>query len=510
MTTTTSATTTSRMSPMTTTEGTRRRPVRTTVRTRVLAAVLVLAALGMAVSGATAYLLQRERVDELIDTNLARNLDEFRALALDGIDPSTGEPFTTTSGLLYTALERNVPARNEGMLAIVDERVTWVAARTVQVRPEDDAELVAAATNTQGTQTTLLRTLRTDLTTYRYLAVPVKVRGDASEGVLLLAFDRPAEHAELVRTYRTYALVALTSLVVLGVVAWVVAGRLLRPIRLLRETSQRITDSDLSERIPVTGNDDLSELARTSNAMLDRLERAFTAQRRLLDDAGHELRTPLTIVRGHLELLDPADPAEVAATRALVIDEVDRMHGLVDDLVVLATVDRPDFVRPQPSDVGRLTDEVLEKARTLGPQRWVVTARADVEAELDERRLTQAWLQLAANAAKFAPADTPVRLASTLVGTASGPAIQLTVEDEGPGVPPVDAERVFERFARSRVGRGVEGSGLGLPIVAAIAAAHGGTAWVDSPTDRPGSDGPGSLFVIQIPVTSVVDPEEPS
>ena len=82
--------------------------------------------------------------------------------------------------------------------------------------------------------------------------------------------------------------------------------------------------------------------------MLDRLENAFGSQRELLDDVGHELRTPLTIVRGHLELLDPDDPDDVVATQALALDELDRMHRLVDDLVTLATADRPDFVRPAP------------------------------------------------------------------------------------------------------------------------------------------------------------------
>src|SRR5699024_2917573 len=137
-------------------------------------------------------------------------------------------------------------------------------------------------------------------------------------------------------TFRTYALVAAAALVVLAAVAWVLAGRLLRPVRALREAAEQISDTDLSRRIPVTGTDDLSELTRTVNDMLARLETSFRSQRLLLDDAGHELRTPITIVRGHLEVMDPADPDDAAATRELALSELDRMHRLTDDLVLLA------------------------------------------------------------------------------------------------------------------------------------------------------------------------------
>src|SRR5699024_1575767 len=112
----------------------------------------------------------------------------------------------------------------------------------------------------------------------------------------------------------------------------------------LRTTAARISDTDLTTRIPVAGNDDISVLATTFNNMLDRLAEAFASQRRLLDDAGHELRTPLTIIRGHLELMDPADAADAAETQELALHELDRMHRLADDLVLLAKSEAPDFI----------------------------------------------------------------------------------------------------------------------------------------------------------------------
>ena len=101
----------------------------------------------------------------------------------------------------------------------------------------------------------------------------------------------------------------------------------------------------------MTGNDDITALTRTVNGMLDRLESAFVGQRQFLDDAGHELKTPLTVLRGHLELLDVGSPEEVAETRELLLDEVDRMSRLVGDLILLAKSDRPDFVSPRPVDL---------------------------------------------------------------------------------------------------------------------------------------------------------------
>ena len=469
--------------------GSRVRRSRVTVRMRILAAELALTAFGMLLAGSTAYLLLRERVDARIDDSLGRAVEEFRALAANGVDPRTGKAFATASDLVYTAMQSTVPASTGGMVGLVSGKVQWTAPPSVLIRPERDPELVARLERVGARDPVRIRGVTTRLNDFRYVAVPATVVGDPAPAVLVLVYDDRAEHADLNSTYRTYALVALGSLVLIGVVGWVVAGRLLAPVGLLAATALRITDSDLSDRIPVSGHDDLSDLTRTVNAMLDRLETAFASQRNLLDDAGHELRTPLTILRGHLELLDSVDAAEVEATRVLALDEVDRMHRLVDDLVTLAKVDRPDFVQPATVDVGRLTDDVLDKARTLGPRRWTVDARADAWVRLDPQRITQALLQLAANAVKFSAEGTTIAFGSTL---ANG-RVRLWVRDEGQGVSPRDAKRIFGRFARGQTERGVEGSGLGLPIVVAIAEAHGGTVELVS---RPGH---GAAFTLDLP-----------
>lgn len=464
------------------------------VRTRVLAAVLGVAAIGMLVTGVVSFLVQRERVDDRIDDQLAQEVDEFRGLAGSGIDPQTGMLFGTVDRLLVTALQQNVPDGAEGLITLIDGEIHRVPGSNVNLRLEDDPAFVRAAAAVPADAAIRARTFDSPLGTLRYVSVPVQVRDDPTTGRYVIAYARELEYAPVADSYRTYALVALISLIVIGAVGWSVAGRLLQPVRLLRETAQRISDTDLSGRIPVTGNDDVTELARTVNAMLDRLEAAFAAHREALDDAGHELRTPITIIRGHLELMDAGDPADVEETRALALDELDRMHRLVDELVLLAKARRPDFIRTRPADIGRLVDDVLDKARPLADRRWRIDARPDLTADVDEQRMTQALLQLVSNAVKYTGPNDTVAVGAR----AESGRLLLWVRDTGRGVSAPDAARIFDRFVRVEGGRGVEGSGLGLAIVRAIAEAHGGRVLLDSAPGR------GATFTLEIPATGVV------
>ena len=180
------------------------------------------------------------------------------------------------------------------------------------------------------------------------------------------------------------------------------------------------------------------------NAMLDRLSASFDNQRRLLDDAGHELKTPITIVRGHLELIDPQDPADVIETRDLAIDELDRMRRLVDEILMLAKARRPDFVQPEPVVVADLLAGVLDKVVALGDRRWLIEATSNEVVELDPQRITQALIQLVANALKFTEPGAVIALG----GRIYGPEVRLWVRDEGTGIAAEDRGRIFERFGR--------------------------------------------------------------
>ncbi|WP_286175986.1 HAMP domain-containing sensor histidine kinase [Arthrobacter sp. NEB 688] len=448
-----------------------------------MTALVVLVALGLLVAGTTTWLLQRRSTDERIDSALTRTVQQLRgtagATAQGGVDEA-----------LRRALRDTVPLPREGMLALRDGRPAWYAPRTVAVRLEDDPALVATLARVDD-DTARIATVRTDRAEYRVATVPVRVEGDPARGLYVVATLRDAEHAELAAAWRGYALVALLALLVVGVAGWLVLGRLLRPLTHLRDTATRINDTDLSRRIPVTGRDDVADLTRTVNAMLDRLETAFTGQRRLLDDVGHELRTPLTVIGGHLELMDTGDEDDVRAARDLALDEVDRMRLLVDDLVDLARADRPDFVRPTETHVGMLTDEVLDKARTLGDRVWRVGERTESVARLDPARVTQAWLQLAANAVRYSEPGSVVTLGSA----PDGDRVRLWVRDEGRGIAADELDTVFERFVRGREAQesGTPGSGLGLAIVRAIAEAHGGRVELSS------ARGVGTTVVLDLP-----------
>ncbi|MBO0899609.1 HAMP domain-containing histidine kinase [Cellulomonas sp. zg-ZUI22] len=477
---------------------------RVTVRGRLMTAVVALTAAAMTVAGITGLALQLRATDARIDESLTRAVSALRTSQAEGETQPDGTrvPWTSVRSLLRDAVEARVPAEHEGMLSVVDGTFHLRPAdETRAIRLDTDEELLAwlAALTPDDPLADTPRTVRTSVTEYRLVVVPVLLAADpAATGAFVVATDRTAQTAGVWRIFLTYSVVGLVALAVTSLVAWFVVGRMLRPVRVLRDTVRRVTGSDLSERITVTGKDDLADLAASVNSMLQRLERAFGSQRELLDDVGHELRTPLTIVRGHLELLDPADESDVRATQSLALDELDRMQRLVDDLVTLATVDRPDFVRRAPVDVGRLTDDVLEKARGLGERRFVVVARADVVADVDAQRVTQAWLQLLANAVRFSAPGSTVRLGSEV---ADG-RLLVWVRDEGPGVPPEEEARIFERFHRGQADRVQHGAGLGLPIVAAIAAAHGGRVYVEHP---PPGAGPGVGFVLDLPAVGLVD-----
>ncbi|MFC5503365.1 sensor histidine kinase [Lysinimonas soli] len=464
-------------------------------RFRILASMLLVTALGMTVAGVTTYLIQRERVLAQIDDRLEMTVDGLQSIA-DGT-PDAPAP-TTVSAFLTEAMQRVLPDHNESILGFVDRKAAYVPSSGIPFRLDRDPAFVALVLREADPRHAVRGTANTIWGTLRYVIIPVSIKSDIDTGLYVSAYNIDDELAQLSQAFGSYAFIALGVLVVVGLVGWFVGGRLLRPIRLLQTAASAASQNTLSERIPVTGNDDVSVLATTFNAMLDRLQSSFAAQRGLLDDVGHELRTPITIVRGHLELLDPGDVREVTVTRDLAIDELDRMQLLVDDIALLAKTDAPGFLRPARVDLGEFADSVLAKAQALAPERrWTLVARAEQPARIDPVRTTQAWLQLAENAVKYSTPGTPIELGCA-VDTET---VELWVRDRGPGIPDDQLGRVFKRFARVGVGRGDDGSGLGLSIVAAIAELQGGRARAEN---VPG----GARVVIELPLGSADEVEQ--
>jgi two-component system OmpR family sensor kinase len=315
------------------------------------------------------------------------------------------------------------------------------------------------------------------------------MEGDAQTGIYVRAIDLGAELSPVTAAITTYSLAAIAVVGAIGVVGWFVAGRLLSPIRDLRAAADAITLDDMSPRLAPQGNDDISDLTRTVNSMLDRLEDSVDVQRQLLDDVRHELKTPITIVRGHLEMMNPTDAADVATTREIGIAELDRMTRLVDDIDLLATVEGDGFTMTE-VDLAALTARIGELVAVIPGHSWSVDSAAEGVIHGDSDRLLQAWLQLADNAAKYTPEGSAIELGSRL--DASG--AQLWVRDHGVGIPPAARHRIFRRFDRAHGKRSVGGSGLGLAIVDAIAKGHGGLCAV---TDTPGG---GATFTMHLPL----------
>ncbi|WP_020017771.1 sensor histidine kinase [Promicromonospora sukumoe] len=468
---------------------------RPSVRAKVVAVVVAVTAIGLLAAGLLTHAIQSQQIMDDISEDFDQEIGELQRLAKEGVDPETGEDFRGAGRLMSVAMERNVPGTNEMFVSYLDGQHQQSSPPTFSRVVADDPvvqEVVAGLT--PDSATTVEQEIETEIGRVWFVVVPVTVADRQEVGAYVMASALDRSLAAETAVMRTYAIVCSVALVLLGLFAWLVVSRLLRPLRQLSATATRVTETDLSQRVPVATDDDLGELAGAFNTMLDRLSTAIETQRRFLDDAGHELRTPLTVLRGHLEVLDPDDPADVRETRDLLLDETSRMGQIVEELVLLAKAERSDFVTLAPVDLGRFTDDVHDKARALGARRWVVDARADVEVAGDAHRLTQAVLQLADNAVKFTGADDEVGIGTQVYDGPSGRTVRLWVRDTGPGVPPEEAERIFDRFARGSDTGGASGSGLGLAIVRAIAQGHGGDVVVER------SDGGGARFVMTWPL----------
>ncbi|MCA1572933.1 MAG: HAMP domain-containing histidine kinase [Chloroflexi bacterium] len=385
-------------------------------RTRILGWYVLLLAGSALVTNIAVYRLLSSQLDSEVEESLQQETEEIRAL-VDGLNPSTGQPFGEDIQAIFTTfLRRNITVEGEALFTLVD-------GSPFRTSPNPPYNL-----------------LQDQRLVERWARLEEAQRG-VSAGVLLAS----------------------------SILAWLVAGRVLAPVRTLTATARRINDSDLGQRIPVRGTDEISELTSTFNQMLDRLEAAFSSQRDFIRDAGHELRTPITIVRGHLEVMG-TDPEEQRETLDLVTDELDRMSRYVTDLLLLANAERSDFLHPETVDVLLLTQRLFANAQALGQRRWRLEASGRGMFTADPDRLTQAVMNLAQNAAQHTTEDDEIVLGSAMTDDH----VRFWVCDTGPGIPPEDQVRIFERFTQGGDTRKRDGSGLGLAIVQAIARAHGG------------------------------------
>ncbi|WP_291430764.1 ATP-binding protein [Deinococcus sp.] len=300
-------------------------------------------------------------------------------------------------------------------------------------------------------------------------------------------------------------LLFVVGLITAGSGAYVLAGQALQPLRRVQRAAEHIGGQTLTDRVPVpkTG-DEVESLATALNAMLGRLEDSFDAQRRFTSDASHELRTPVTAISGHAGyLLRRTNPTEQQQESLKIIQsESARLTNLIASLLQLARSDsgalllarEPIFATLLLSDIARELAPLAQAQQTT-----LTTTGQEVTFEGDPDRLKQVIINLVSNALK-AGAQT-VTLGSHTVSSAAlgGQAVRLSVQDDGPGIPADQLERLFDRFYRLEDSRSRDqgGAGLGLSIARGIVDAHGGRIWLESQV------GHGTTAHVELPIGNV-------
>ena len=334
-----------------------------------------------------------------------------------------------------------------------------------------DTDVVAAAL--RGSPQ--IQTVNLDDASYRLLTVAWH-----DGGVLLIA--RNLDEVDDVLTTLRFRLIAVAGagIAVAGVLGWLVARRIVRPVVHLRDTAESIaTTQDLTTPIQVGGPGEVGSLARSFTTMVGALATSREQQQRLVTDASHEMRTPLTSLRTNLELLEQLDrlPAEERAEvlEAVQVDVGELTH-LLTELVELAT-DGSNDEMPEALDLGELVRSVVRRAvRRSGRDIEVIETAPDLPSITGRPlMLERAVSNLVDNAVKYSPVDGPIE-----VTVSPG---RVEVRDHGPGIALEDQPLVFERFYRSTAARTEPGSGLGLAIVEQIVQRHGGEAWATNAPD---------------------------
>jgi two-component system, OmpR family, sensor kinase len=468
------------------------------LRARLLAAVLALAAVGMLLLGAVTYYEQRsflyDRIDAQVRTasgQIGFQLEKAMGRATAGDGDDRGAPPPHGGGPNF-----GLPAGTYGQKRAADGTVifgkVFAVNSTVTAKPKLPANLPIDRIITVNGQTGAG-------TRYRVLAE----RDPRDSTINVAAVPMRATDDNLDRLLVVLALVIAAVLALLGVVLWVVVRVGLLPLDRMGHTAGAIAGGDLSHRIESTDpRTEVGRLGIALNAMLDRLERAFGEReasedrlRQFLADASHELRTPLASIRGYAELYRMGaarQPADVEKGMRRIEEEAARMGALVEDLLTLARLDEVADAPHGRVDVASIVRDAVDDGRATAPDREI-RARVDGPAVVlgDADQLRQVLGNLLRNAFVHTPPGTEIDVS---VERRDGE-VRLEVRDHGPGLPPGDPAALFERFWRSEGGRerGKGGAGLGLAIVAAIVDAHGGQVEAG---DAPGG---GASFVVRLP-----------
>jgi two-component system OmpR family sensor kinase len=454
------------------------------LRGRLVAGVLALAAAGMLLVGAVTYASQRsyqlDRVDSQLQGatfGLERQFDDnkkFEGGPRGGGPPPGGGAPSETYG------EQRDGEGNVLDSGFLNPNVTDDAPDLPDEIPVGDPRTVETPTGDYRVQATTAPD-----GTITVAAIPMASTNEALERLLLVE-----------------GIVIGCVLVLIGGFALVVVRVGLLPLDRMGHTAAAIAGGDLSHRVETTDpRTEVGRLGIALNRMLDRLEDAFAAReasqerlRRFIADASHELRTPLVSIRGYAELYRMGATDDIPKAMRRIEDEAARMGVLVEDLLTLARLDEVREVSYGTVDLSALAHDAVDDARATAPEREITLRVAPADVSGDADQLRQVLANLLRNALVHTPAGTPIEVS---VARENG-AVLLRVRDHGPGLPTDDSDALFERFWRAEGGRerGKDGAGLGLAIVAGIVDGHDGTV---SAANAPGG---GAAFDVRLPALS--------
>jgi len=472
--------------------------VTVSLRARLLITTVVLVAVGLLAANVATYrFLSSFLLDRVDEQLVAARLPAAEALSVrGGFDRHGGGPALLLPSGTYTEF------RN-GSGATVARQFFLFQQQTPPVPLLPSILPGSASSEEQGSRTFTTEAVGGGSPSYRVIATAVG--GD--QGTLIVAIPLTDVSATLNRLVIVEVVVsAIVLLAVAAVALWLVRVGL-RPLAGIGETAGAIAAGDLTRRVePADERTEVGRLGLALNSMLAQIEAAFeerraseTRLRRFVADASHELRTPLTSIRGYSELFRrgaDSRPEDLAKAMSAIEAQASRMGVLVDDLLLLARLDQGRPLEREAVDLARIVADAVESARAIEPDRPIdleVTGPARVAG--DEGRLRQVVDNLLDNCRVHTLSETAVRVHVE----ARPDEVVLSVADDGPGLTPEVASRVFERFYRGDPARSREtgGAGLGLSIVSAIVEAHGGSVSAASP------DGAGATFEVRLPTAAV-------
>ncbi|TDE27119.1 HAMP domain-containing sensor histidine kinase [Actinomadura sp. 6K520] len=481
---------------------------RTSLRVKLVAGMLVIATVGMTVMAAASASVLRQYLVGRADDQLRGSVGRIMTQVAEHL------PELEEGQARFTY---RIPSEVYGQIRVNDGRTVgqnpaWSESGRPHL-PEDlsgrlDEPFTVSGTGGSGSS-------------WRILAEPIP---ESDGAVLVLAFSLEEVDRTVRRLVVIDAIVGLLVLVgLVGLGVWVVRASL-RPLAEIEGTAGAIAAGDLARRVPQTDpRTEMGRLGQSLNAMLTQIETAFRARaeseaaarrsertalrseermRRFVADASHELRTPLTAIRGFAEFYRQGaarSPAELDRLIGRIEQTASRMGLLVEDLLLLARLDRQRPIERRPVDLLAVAADSVQEARVLAPDRTIdLTVEGGLAYQVlgDEPRLRQVLGNLLTNAIVHTPEGTAVEVRLKPGTLRDAPAAVVEVADEGPGLSPEHSERVFERFYRADEARSREGggAGLGLAIVAALVAAHEGLVEADS------TPGEGATFRVVLPL----------